>query len=58
MVTEKLNIKIKNFSLFLSFLFRLLLCSAYGHNFDFKYSNNVINFDFLNSNYLGVIIFL
>lgn len=57
MVTEKLNIQIKKFSLILHFIFILLSCSDNDHNFDSKNFNNVINFDFLNLN-LGVILFL
>ncbi len=59
MVTEKLNIPIKKFSLILSFIGIFLSCSDNGHDFDFKDSYyNFINFDFLNLNDLGVIIFL
>jgi hypothetical protein len=51
MVTEKLNIPIKKFSL-------ILYCSYNDHDFDSKDSYyNYINFDFLNLNDLGVIIF-
>ncbi len=55
MVTEKSNIQIKKFSLIIYFIVILLLYADNNHDFD---SNNVINFDFLNLNDLGVIIFL